>query len=128
MAVATVRAGDSRNQRGCDSGRDGRPNDPVSVGQGPQLLGRALPGKQSQRWEKQKQPYDGWQSVVTQCAGGMLLGGERQTRLLFEGEILAHCLQDSGPPQGTSLDRGGAYAPPADLSGPQHRQAVCGAR
>jgi hypothetical protein len=103
-----LQSGDSGNQRGCDSGGDGRRNDRVSIGPGPQLRGRALPGKQSQCWEKQKQPYDRWPSVAAQCAGGMLVGSEHQARLLLEGEILAHGLQDPGSPPGASSDRGGA--------------------
>ena len=94
MAVTTNCACDSGNQRGDDSGRDGWRYDDISVGQTSQLVGWTLPWKQSQRWQEQEQSYDGRQSVVAQFACGMLLGGDRQTKLLFEGEVLAHRLQD----------------------------------
>jgi hypothetical protein len=59
--------------------------DDVSVGQTSQLVGWTLPWKQSHCWQKQEQSYDWRQSVVAQFTCGMLLGGDRQTKLLFEG-------------------------------------------
>jgi hypothetical protein len=103
MAGTTNCACDSGNQRGGDSGRDRWRFDDVSLGQTSQLLGWTLPWKQSLRRQKQEQSYDGRQSVVAQFAGGMLLGGDRQTKLLFEGEVLAHCFQDSGSLKGPAL-------------------------
>jgi hypothetical protein len=41
--------------------------------------------------------------MVAQFARGMLLGGDRQRKLLFEGEVLAHCHQDSGSQKGPVL-------------------------
>jgi hypothetical protein len=75
----------SGNLRGGDSGRDRWRYDDVSVGQTSQLLGWTLPWKQSLCWQQQEQSYDWRQSLVAQLARGMLLGGDRQTKLLLEG-------------------------------------------
>src|SRR2546429_4459473 len=49
--------------------------------------------------------------MVAQFARRMLLGGERQTKLLFKGEVLADCLQEPG----TSFYMTRAAAPMAVL-------------